>query len=195
MVYETDDGAECAIADVNRLSHNTPFRAFFRLYQRVKRNFRHFTNSLRENIRATCRCRHSSIASTFFVVSQTPTASSAPPPRSPPAPVPTAPPPPPARHQIPPADEAPAPANGSDYSSRSRATVATRETDSLGLPAGCNDRGAVISSLRQHLHPHHILIRPHHLHKNIPRISFGKIISPPHQARAHMENSGLAVWE
>ena len=43
----------CTITEVNRLSQSTPFLPFLRLYHRVKRNFRHFTNSLKERQTAT----------------------------------------------------------------------------------------------------------------------------------------------
>ena len=100
---------------VSGVSGSPPGAHRSRLNHRENCNWIAFMNSLKENMRATCRCLHASIASPSSPSSaKTPDCGASTPPIPPPAPDPTWPPPPPAAHQIPPADAAPAPANESD---------------------------------------------------------------------------------
>jgi len=69
--------------------------------------------------------------------------------------------------------------------------VATRETDSHGLPAGWNGRGAAIPSLSQHLHPQQILVGPDNFQKLILRFITAKMENPVQETARDVKNTRL----
>ena len=73
--------------------------------------------------------------------------------------------------------------------------VATSETDSHGLPAGWNGRGAAIPSLSEHLHPQQILVGPDDFEELILRLIIPKVVNPVQKSTGHMKHARLRSLE
>ncbi len=69
--------------------------------------------------------------------------------------------------------------------------VATRETDSHGLPAGWNGRGAAIPLLGEHLHPEQILVGPDDFQKLILRVIIPEVVNPVQKPAGHLKHLRL----